>query len=125
MALYVIVREKFREKCSSNLNTDSRLSHIPSQELFREQAYEWHIGEDSPADRFSFGIDQVVCIQADCDEKAWIVDSFDNIPIPRFNVARWFGDTAKMIASHLRKYRTKKDYPAVKEKKRDWKKEDE
>lgn len=66
--------------------------------LRNDKSISWHIGEAKP----NFETEDIVEIQADCDELNYIFNNFRGIPFA-FNkrVVNWFGDVAKFIAHNL------------------------
>jgi hypothetical protein len=60
------------------------------------RAVTWHVGEKALP-----RVQEVVEVQADCDELEYIKGKFLNIPIAKKQVVTWMGDWAKFIARNL------------------------
>ena len=62
-----------------------------------EREFSWHVGKPRPIIE-----EEVIEVQADGDELAYIIGSFVNLPRPvEKSVMRWYGDHAKLIAHNL------------------------
>lgn len=67
-----------------------------------KRTLEWHVGTKFSPDQVCL-FSQVVLVQADGDELAYILDAFKSIPYHRTaRVQKWRGDFANFIADNMR-----------------------
>ncbi len=67
----------------------------------KEQTVCWHVGE--PVNQVFLTNNEILRVQADCDELNYVIDHFPNLPYSNnTRTVAWYGDLAKLIAMNLK-----------------------
>lgn len=65
------------------------------------QSIVWHLGNELHQATIKDNANDVIMVQADCDELDYILNKFKNLPCTTDRVQKWYGDFAKFIAGNL------------------------